>query len=70
MTAERLQVLSEVEHDFRAHPCRILISDRTLGYLGNEFLTESLGRFSLRGKADAVSVHRVLGARAAEGKGP
>jgi adenylate cyclase len=60
VTAERLQTLSEVEHDYGRSPCRILISDRTLGYLGDGFLTESLGEFSLRGKADAVAIHRVL----------
>ncbi len=70
VTAERIQTLSEVDHDFRAHPCRILVSDRTLRYLGNEFRTESLGRFSLRGKADEVPVYRVLGVRAAGAEGP
>jgi adenylate cyclase len=60
VTAQRLESLNPVEHDFDAHPCRILISGQTQTYLDQSFQVDALGQFSLKGKAEQVTVYRVL----------
>ena len=59
VTAQRLESLEQVEHDFERSPCRILVSGRTRGYLDGRYQSESLGRFSLKGKGNEVSVYRI-----------
>ena len=41
--------------------CRILIGESTLQYLGPEFRTERIGEVSLKGKAEKITIYRVLG---------
>lgn len=59
VTAQRLESLEQVEHDFDRSPCRILVSGRTRGYLDGRYRSESLGSFSLKGKGNEVSVYRI-----------
>jgi adenylate cyclase len=61
VTAQRLESLGGVEHDFERHPCRILISEGTQSYLDQSYRCEPLGPVSLKGKGEEVAVHRVLG---------
>ncbi len=42
-------------------PCRILIGERTLSYLDNQFRVQEVGELALKGKADKVKVYCVLG---------
>jgi adenylate cyclase len=64
-TAARLEslqkdsFLSDAEH----HPCRILIGEPTLVYLGDQFHTYRVGEVSLKGKEQRVTVHQVLGVK-------
>ena len=46
-------------------PCRILIGEPTLGYVGDRFETERVGDVTLKGKEHTVGVYRVIG-RASE----
>jgi adenylate cyclase len=58
-TASRLESFDkEIGKDA---PCRILIGNTTLQFLGDSFLTERIGEVSLKGKDEKVSIHRVLG---------
>ncbi|OGP96896.1 MAG: hypothetical protein A2157_02485 [Deltaproteobacteria bacterium RBG_16_47_11] len=38
-------------------PCRILIGETTLHYLGNQFMTEELGELSLKGKVQKITAY-------------
>ena len=60
ITAQRLEGLESVEHDFESSPCRILVSERTRDYLDESYECESLGFFTLKGKGEGVAIHRVL----------
>jgi adenylate cyclase len=60
ITAQRLEGIDRVEHDFERHPCRILISDATRARLGDRHECESLGSFALKGMEEEVAIHRVL----------
>jgi len=42
-------------------PCRILIGEATLHYLGNQFRTEKVGEVILKGKAQQVTIHHLIG---------
>ena len=42
-------------------PCRILIGKTTLQYLGNQFRTEEVGEVTLKGKAQQVVIHHLIG---------
>jgi adenylate cyclase len=64
VVAQRLESLDEVEHDFDASPCRILVSAETVRHLGDAFRLEPLGPRALKGKDEPVSVFRVLGSSA------
>jgi Predicted transmembrane sensor domain len=60
-TAARLESFDK-EHftpDFFNQPCRILISEVTLGYLNDRFATEKVGQVRLRGKDQEVNIFRV-----------
>lgn len=61
--ASRLERFSKdlVGYDFAGSPCRILIGESTLRYLGNQFKTEKVGEVSLRGKVEKITVHCLIG---------
>jgi adenylate cyclase len=61
VTAERLESLGGIEHDFERQPCRILISERTRSYLDQGYRCEPLGLVRLKGKGEEVAVHRGAG---------
>jgi len=46
--------------DFAHNPCRILIGEETLRYLGNHFQTQRVGEVSLKGKDQPVIVYRIV----------
>jgi len=64
-TAARIEGVDDSRHDFARRPCRILVSERTHARLRGAFLTRELGEFSLKGKANRVRIHEVLGAQEA-----
>ena len=43
------------------HPCRILVGETTLRYLGDQFETDRVGDFALKGKEHTVGIYRVIG---------
>jgi len=61
VTAQRLESLGRVEHDFERRPCRILIGERTRSHLDGTYRCESLGLVSLKGKGEEVAAYRVVG---------
>jgi adenylate cyclase len=63
-TAARIEGLDDSQHDFGRKPCRILVSERTHGRLGDAFLRRELGEFALKGKANRVRIYEVLGPNA------
>lgn len=62
-TASRLESLDKdlFPPDLANNPCRILIGETTLAYLGDQFKTERVGDVSLKGKEHKVGVYRVIG---------
>jgi len=62
-TASRLESFDKelFPPDPETKPCRILIGEPTLGYLGEQFETEWVGNVGLKGKEQKVAVYRVLG---------
>jgi adenylate cyclase len=61
VTAQRLESLEGVEHDFERAPCRILVTEQTRRRLDESIATEPLGSFAVKGRQGEVAVHRVLG---------
>jgi adenylate cyclase len=61
--ASRLERFSKdlVGFDFKNSPCRILIGESTLQYLGNQFRVERVGELSLKGKVDKITAHCLIG---------
>ena len=61
-TASRLESFEKDSTDpnLRDDNCRILISDATQLYLGDEFELVPVGAISLKGKSEKVTVFRVL----------
>jgi adenylate cyclase len=61
--ASRLEGLSKdlVGYDFKNSPCRILIGESTLRYLGNQFRTKRVGEVSLKGRAEKIDAHCLIG---------
>ena len=61
-TAARLESFDKtiMAPDPDTAPCRILIGDPTLAYLGDRFKTEPLGAVSLKGKDQLVGIHHVI----------
>jgi adenylate cyclase len=61
-TASRLESFDK--HVFAPHttgsPCRILIGESTLQYLGGRFETQKVGRVRLTGKEEHVTIYRVI----------
>jgi adenylate cyclase len=65
-TASRLESFEKDSKDPNLRDddgCRILISEATQLYLGDEFELVAVGAISLKGKSEKVSVHRVLNQR-------
>jgi adenylate cyclase len=62
-TAARLESLDKdlFAPDPNVQPCRILIGDTTLAYLGNRFETEYVANLALKGKQQKVDIYRVIG---------
>ena len=62
-TASRLESFDKelFPPDPDTKPCRILIGESTLDYLGGHFETEWVGNVSLKDKEQAVGIFRVLG---------
>jgi adenylate cyclase len=60
--ASRLEGLSKdlVGYDVKNSPCRILIGESTLKYLGNQFSTKRVGEVTLKGKAEKVDAHFLI----------
>src|SRR5262249_4880554 len=44
-----------------ADPCRILIGDTTMQYVGQQFETQCVGEVHLKGKEKPTIIYRVLG---------
>ena len=61
VTAQRLEGLGALEHDFEARPCRILTSAQTREYVSGTFHMREAGEFVLKGKAEPVAVYEILG---------
>jgi adenylate cyclase len=61
--ASRLESFSEnlTGFDVTNRTCRVLIGESTLQYLGNRFRTEKVGELSLKGKAEKITAHRLVG---------
>ena len=61
--ASRLEHFAKdlVGYDFANSPCRILIGECTLRYLGKQFKTEKVGEVSLRGKVEKITAHCLVG---------
>jgi adenylate cyclase len=61
--ASRLESFSEnlTGFDFTNRACRVLIGESTLRYLGNQFRAEKVGELSLRGKAEKITAHCLVG---------
>jgi len=61
--ASRLEGLSKdlVGYDFKNSPCRILIGESTLQYLGNQFRTKRVGEVSLKGRTEKIDAHCLIG---------
>jgi adenylate cyclase len=64
-TASRLESLDKdfLAPDPRANPCRILIGESTLVYLGDQFATAWAGEITVKGKEHPLRVHHVRGRR-------
>ncbi len=62
-TASRLESFDKelFPPDPDTHPCRLLVGESTLAYLGDQFETEWVGDLSLKGKEHPVGAYRVLG---------
>jgi adenylate cyclase len=59
-TASRLESFEKEQEELADSPCRILIGERTLGSLGEQYHTRRFGDLTLKGKEKKVPVYRVL----------
>ncbi len=50
-----------VDPYFKRSPCRILIEETTLQYVGKEFRVQKIGEVVLRGRVQKIRIYRVLG---------
>jgi adenylate cyclase len=64
VTAQRLESLENVAHDYECDPSRILVTAHTLRQLDESYVSEPLGLFALKGMDEEVEVHRIGGRRA------
>jgi class 3 adenylate cyclase len=60
VTAQRIQSFEGIEHDFEKVPIRICVSERTYAHLDGSFRCEWLGSYSVKGKGEQITIHRVL----------
>jgi len=62
-TAARLESFDKtlLAPDVESAPCRILIGETTLVYVGDRFEAEPVGEVALKGKERAVGVYRIIG---------
>lgn len=67
VTAQRIQSIVADDHDFSEEPCRILVDEETRALLDEEFQVVPHGRFEVKGKKNAVTVHRVVPTRTVAG---
>ena len=61
--ASRLESFDKelVDPELADSPCRILIGETTLHYLGHQFQTKIVGEANLKGKDERVTIYRVIG---------
>src|SRR6185295_1512775 len=59
-TASRLESFEKEQEELADSPCRILIGERTLGLVGEQYRTRRFGDLTLKGKEKKVPVYRVL----------
>jgi len=61
--ASRLESFDKemVDPELADSPCRILIGETTLRYLGHQFQTKIIGEANLKGKDERVTIYRVVG---------
>lgn len=64
-TAARLESFDKSLYlpHLESSPCRILIGEATLGFLGDRFETSPVGEVTLRGKEEKITAYSVLGRR-------
>lgn len=60
MTAQRIESLDHSQHDFEAHPCRILIGERTKECVDGVVRAEEYGDVVLKGKKQATTIYQVF----------
>jgi adenylate cyclase len=62
-TASRLEAFykSRFHPDYLIQPCRILISETMLEYIGNQFQIKQIRDVELRGKNNIIRVYQVIG---------
>lgn len=58
-TASRLESFDKSTHDTTKSLCRILVSETTLKYLGNQFRVMAMGRVKLKGKQQELSIYQI-----------
>jgi adenylate cyclase len=61
--ASRLESFSKelIGFDFKNRPCRILLGETTLRYLGHQFIAEKVGEVSLKGKIEKITTYCLIG---------
>ncbi|MGD2056350.1 MAG: adenylate/guanylate cyclase domain-containing protein, partial [Gammaproteobacteria bacterium] len=62
-TAARLESYGKELPEMEASEgaCRILVGESTAMRLGSDYRVESVGRLELKGKAESVSVYKLMG---------
>ncbi len=60
-TAARLEAFDKSSFEVEDTTCRVLVGQATLDRLRDRFETRSIGDHRLKGKGEAVAIHRVLG---------
>jgi len=62
-TASRLESFDKdlVLPHLETSPCRIIIGDSTLRFLGDQFQTQRVGELNLKGKEEKITAHCVIG---------
>ncbi|MCK5831354.1 MAG: adenylate/guanylate cyclase domain-containing protein [Methylococcales bacterium] len=60
--AARLETFDKAQFkpDFFTQPCRIIIGEKTLQYLDNQFQVKAMGKIELRGKKETISVYEII----------
>ncbi len=68
-TASRLESFDKdlIDPDLTDSPCRILIGEATLRYLGHQFQVKRVGEATLKGKDEKITIYSVVGRLVASG---